>query len=412
MAGRNFLFVPGPTNVPDRVLRSMVVAMEDHRSSKFPELTRALFADLKRVFQSQDGEVFIFPSTGTGAWEAALANTLSPDDHVLAARYGQFSHLWIDMMQRLGLEVQVIDVEWGEGAPEARIGEILGADRAQRIKGVMIVHNETATGVTSDIAAVRRAMDAAQHPALLYVDAVSSLGSLDFRMSEWQVDLAVTGSQKGLMLPAGLGIVCASPRALDAAKSAKCKRVFFDFADMRRTNPDGYFPYTPPLPLLYGLRTSLDILFEEGLEHVFARHRRLAAGVREAVAAWGLATCCRHPRWYSDTVTAVMVPPDVNGAHVIDVAFRRYNLALGAGLSKLAGKLFRIGHLGDLNELMLLGALGGTEMAMADVGIRIELGSGVAAAQDYWRRTDPVPKRRVARSEVVYASHSTGSINT
>ena len=197
MAGRNFLFVPGPTNVPDRVLRSMVVAMEDHRSSKFPELTRALFADLKRVFQSQDGEVFIFPSTGTGAWEAALANTLSPGDHVLAARYGQFSHLWIDMMQRLGLEVQVIDVEWGEGAPEARIGEILGADRAQRIKGVMIVHNETATGVTSDIAAVRRAMDAAQHPALLYVDAVSSLGSLDFRMSEWQVDLAVTGSQKG-----------------------------------------------------------------------------------------------------------------------------------------------------------------------------------------------------------------------
>ena len=411
MAGRNFLFVPGPTNVPDRVMRSMVVAMEDHRSSKFPELTRSLFPDLKRVFRANEGEVFIFPATGTGAWEAALTNTLSPGDRVLAPRFGQFSHLWIDMMQRLGLDVQVLEVEWGEGAPEEKIGEILREDRAHRIKGVMIVHNETATGVTSDIGAVRRAMDSANHPALLYVDAVSSLGSLDFRMSEWKVDLAVTGSQKGLMLPAGLGIVCASPRALEATKAAKCARVFFDFADMRRTNPDGYFPYTPSLPLLYGLRTALDMLFEEGLEQVFARHRRLATGVREAVGGWSLATCCRHPRWYSDTVTAVMVPPEINGAHVIDVAFRRYNLALGAGLSKMAGKLFRIGHLGDLNELMLLGALSGTEMAMADVGIRVELGSGVAAAQEYWRRTDPVPKRRVARSEVVYASHSTGSIN-
>jgi alanine-glyoxylate transaminase/serine-glyoxylate transaminase/serine-pyruvate transaminase len=411
MAGRNFLFVPGPTNVPDRVMRSMVVAMEDHRSSKFPELTRSLFPDLKRVFRANEGEVFIFPATGTGAWEAALTNTLSPGDRVLAPRFGQFSHLWIDMMQRLGLDVQVLEVEWGEGAPEEKIGEILREDRAHRIKGVMVVHNETATGVTSDIGAVRRAMDSANHPALLYVDAVSSLGSLDFRMSEWKVDLAVTGSQKGLMLPAGLGIVCASPRALEATKAAKCARVFFDFADMRRSNPDGYFPYTPSLPLLYGLRTSLDMLFEEGLEQVFARHRRLANGVREAVGGWGLATCCRYPRWYSDTVTAVMVPPEINGAHVIDVAFRRYNLALGAGLSKMAGKLFRIGHLGDLNELMLLGAIAGTEMAMADVGIRIEPGSGVAAAQEYWRRTDPVPKRRVARSEVVYASHSTGSIN-
>jgi alanine-glyoxylate transaminase/serine-glyoxylate transaminase/serine-pyruvate transaminase len=396
MAGRNFLFVPGPTNVPDRVLRSMMVAMEDHRSSRFPELTRALFPDLKRVFQSGDGEVFIFPSTGTGAWEAALANTLSPGDRVLAPRFGQFSHLWIDMMQRLGLDVQVIDVEWGEGAPEERIGEILREDRTHRIKGVMVVHNETATGVTSDIGAVRLAMDRAAHPALLYVDAVSSLGSLDFRMSEWRVDLAVTGSQKGLMLPAGLGIVCASPRALEAAKSAKCARVFFDFADMRRTNVDGYFPYTPALPLLHGLRTALDMLFEEGLEQVFARHHRLASGVRAAVGAWGLATCCRHPRWYSDTVTAIMVPPGANGAQVIDIAFRRYNLALGAGLARVAGKLFRIGHLGDLNELMLLGALAGAEMAMADAGIAIEPGSGVAAAQAYWRASEAATRRRVA----------------
>src|SRR5256885_2796892 len=394
MAGRNFLFVPGPTNVPDRVTRSMLIPMEDHRSSKFPELSRSLFAVLKRVFQSRDGEVFIFPSTGTGAWEAALVNTLSPGDRVLAPRFGQFSHLWIDMMQRLGLDVQVIDVEWGEGAPEQRIGQVLEQDRAHRIKGVMIVHNETATGVTSDIGAVRRAMDAAHHPALLYVDAVSSLGSLDFRMSEWKVDLAVTGSQKGLMMPAGLGIVGASTRALEATKAAKCARVFFDFADMRRANAEGYFPYTPSLPLLYGLRTSLDMLFEEGLAQVFARHHRLASGVREAVAAWGLATCCRHPRWYSDTVTAVMVPPGKNGAHVIDRAFRRYDLALGAGLAKMAGKLFRIGHLGDLNELMLLGAIAGVEMALRDVGIQVTPGAGVAAAAEHYRSTAaPLPPR-------------------
>jgi alanine-glyoxylate transaminase/serine-glyoxylate transaminase/serine-pyruvate transaminase len=412
MAGRHFLFVPGPTNVPDRVMRSMVIAMEDHRSSRFPELTRGLFPDLLKVYGCRNGEVFIYPSTGTGAWEAALTNTLSPGDKVLAPRFGQFSHLWIDMMQRLGLDVEVLDAEWGEGAPEDRIEQALRADAGHKIKGVMVVHNETATGVTSDLAGVRRAMDAARHPALLYVDAVSSLGSIEFRMTDWGVDLAVAGSQKGLMLPAGLGIVCASAKALEAAKSAKCTRVFFDFADMRRANADGYFPYTPSLPLLYGLRESLNLLLEEGLDAVYARHTRLAEGVREAVDAWGLVTCCRDPRWYSNTVTAVMVPQGINGAHVIDVAFRRYNLALGAGLSKVAGKLFRIGHLGDLNELMLLGALGGVEMAMADVGIPVQAGSGVAAAQNHWRKTDPVAKRRVARSEVVYASHSTGSINT
>ena len=411
MAGRNFLFVPGPTNVPDRILRSMVVAMEDHRSSRFPELTRSLFPDLLKVFGSRDGQAFIFPTTGTGAWEAALANTLSPGDRVLAPRFGQFSALWIEMMERLGLEVEVVDCEWGEGAPERRLGEILRADTAHRIRGVMIVHNETATGVTSNIAAVRQQIDAAGHPAMLYVDAVSSLASIELRMSEWGVDLAVAGSQKGLMLPAGLGIVCASPKALAAAKDAKCARAFFSFADMQRTNGDGYFPYTPALPLLYGLRESLNMLLEEGLENVYERHHRLASGVRKAVAAWGLALCCRHQRWHSDTVTAVVVPPEINGAHVVDVAFRRYNLALGAGLSKVAGRVFRIGHLGDLNELMLLGALAGAEMAMADVGADVELGSGVQAAQAYWRQTDPVPKRRVARSEVVYASHSTGSIN-
>ncbi len=389
MAGRNFLFVPGPTNVPDRILRAMMVSMEDHRSPGFPALAHGLFPDLKRLFQCQDGEVFIFPATGTGAWEASLANTLSPGDRVLAPRFGQFSHLWIDMMQRLGLDVEVLDVEWGQGAPEERIAAALAADTGHRIKGVMVVHNETATGVTSDVAAVRRAMDAARHPALLYVDTVSSLGSIDFRFSEWGVDLAVTGSQKGLMMPAGLGIVCAGPRALEAEKSAKLARVFFSFADMRRANVDGYFPYTPSLPLLYGLRESLDMLFEEGLPHVFARHARLAAGVREAVFEWGLLPCSKAPKWHSNTVTAIVVPAEVNAARVIDTAYRRYNLSLGAGLSQLAGKVFRIGHLGDLNELMLLGALAGAEMAMADHGMAIAPGSGVAAAQSYWRRARP-----------------------
>src|SRR5437773_41074 len=313
MPGRNFLFVPGPTNVPERILRAMDRAMEDHRSSAFPTLTAALLRDLKKVFRTTTGQAFIFPATGTGGWEAALVNTLSPGDRVLAPRYGQFSHLWIDLAQRHGLRVDIIDVEWGEGAPAERIEEILTADTQHEIRGVLVVHNETATGVTSDLAAVRAAMDAARHPALLYVDGVSSIGSLEFRMDEWKVDLAITGSQKGLMLPAGLGLVCASPQALAARERAKCPRVFFDF-----------------------------------------------------------------------------------GA-VIDVAFRRHNLALGAGLARLAGKLFRIGHLGDLNELMLLGAIAGAEMAMRDVGIKVTPGAGVAAAAEHYRGTAaPLPPRPAA----------------
>ena len=394
MPGRNFLFVPGPTNVPERILRAMDRAMEDHRSSAFPELSTPLFRDLKKVFRTATGQVFIFPATGTGGWEAALVNTLSPGDRVIAPRYGQFSHLWIDLAQRHGIRVDILDVEWGEGAPADRIGENLSQDKGHDIKGVLIVHNETATGVTSDMGAVRTAMDAARHPALLYVDGVSSIGSIDFRMDEWKVDLAITGSQKGLMLPAGLGIVCASPKALAAQESARCPRVFFDFGDMLRANPSGYFPYTPSLPMLYGLRESLAIMFEEGLDNIFARHHRLAEGVRAAVRAWGLKLCARAPKWHSDTVSAIMVPEGFNGADVIDVAFRRYNLALGAGLARMAGKLFRIGHLGDLNELMLLGAIAGAEMAMRDVGIPVTLGSGVAAAAEYYRGTAaPLPAK-------------------
>jgi alanine-glyoxylate transaminase/serine-glyoxylate transaminase/serine-pyruvate transaminase len=394
MPGRNFLFVPGPTNVPERILRAMDRAMEDHRSSAFPDLATGLFRDLKQVFQTTTGQPFLFPATGTGGWEAALVNTLSPGDRLLAPRYGQFSHLWIDLAQRHGMRVDIIDVEWGEGAPVDRIEAILSQDRQHEIKGVLIVHNETATGVTSDLGAVRRAIDAARHPALLYVDGVSSIGSIDFRMDEWQVDLAVTGSQKGLMLPAGLGIVCASPKALAAREQARCPRVFFDFGDMIRANATGYFPYTPSIPMLYGLRESLAIILEEGLEAIFARHARLAEGVRAAVRAWGLKLCAKAPKSYSNTVSAVMVPEGKSAADVIDVAFRRYNLALGAGLARLAGKLFRIGHLGDLNELMLLGAIAGAEMAMRDVGIQVTPGSGVAAAAEYYRSTAaPLPPR-------------------
>jgi alanine-glyoxylate transaminase/serine-glyoxylate transaminase/serine-pyruvate transaminase len=393
MAGRNFLFVPGPTNVPDRVLRAMVVAMEDHRSPIFPELTRACLGALKPVFKTVSGSPMVFPSSGTGCWEAALTNCLSPGDKVLIARFGQFSHLWADMCTRLGFEVELLETPWGEGAPVDRYLASLTADKQHKIKAVLVCQNETATGVTSDVAALRRAMDSVKHPALLFVDSVSALASIDFRMDEWGVDVCVSGSQKGLMLPAGLGVTCVSQKALQAAKSATSRRCYFDYGDMVNSNATGYFPYTPSIPMLYGLRESLAMLAEEGLENVFHRHSYLAGGVRAAVLeGWKLRLCAAAPKWHSDTVSAVMLPEDINGADVIARAFKRYNLALGAGLSKVAGKLFRIGHLGDLNELMLLGAIAGAEMAMLDVGVKIEPGSGVAAAQTYWREHSPAVK--------------------
>jgi alanine-glyoxylate transaminase/serine-glyoxylate transaminase/serine-pyruvate transaminase len=395
-AGRNFLFVPGPTNVPDRVLRAMHVAMQDHRASDFPQFTLPLYERLKKVLKTREGQVVIFPSSGTGAWEAALTNTLAPGDKVLLARFGQFSHLWGELAKRHGLDVVVQDEEWGTGANPERIEEALRADKTHAIKGVLIVHNETATGVTSDIAAVRRALDAARHPAMLYVDGVSSIASIDFRFDEWGVDLAITGSQKGLMLPAGLGIVCASKKALAAMSDENCKRGYFILADQIKANATGYFPYTPAVTLLHGLREALDIIDEEGLENVFARHRHLAGGTRAAIKAWGLKLCAKEPKWQSDTVSAIMVPPGFNGADVIDRAYKGYNLALGAGLSQMAGKLFRIGHLGDLNELMLLGAIAGAEMAMRDVGIDVAYGSGVAAAQAHFRGEAKAEIKQVA----------------
>lgn len=396
MAGRNFLFVPGPTNSPDRILRAMHVPMEDHRSSSFPALALTVLRDLKKIFKTEHGHAFLFPGTGTGGWEAALVNTLSPGDKVLTFRYGQFSHLWIDMMTRLGLDVTAIDIEWGEGAPPAMIEELLTKDTAHAYKAVCVVHNETATGVTSDIGAVRKAIDAAKHPALLMVDSVSGLASIDFRFDEWQVDCLVSGSQKGLMLPAGAGVVGVSAKAIEASKTAKLPRCYWSFDDMLKANATGYFPYTPSIPMLYGTKEACAMLLEEGLENVFARHHRLAEGCRRAVKTWGLELCAKAPQWYSNTVSAIMVPPGFNGADVIDVAYRRYNFALGAGLNKMAGKLFRIGHLGDLNEITLLAGIAGAEMAMHDVGIKVKLGSGVAAAQEYWLSTaTPLPPKAV-----------------
>jgi alanine-glyoxylate transaminase / serine-glyoxylate transaminase / serine-pyruvate transaminase len=396
MAGRNFLFVPGPTNVPDRIQRSMLVSMEDHRSATFPELALACLNGLKSVFKTTTATPIIYPSSGTGCWEAALTNCLNTGDKVLVARFGQFGHLWANMAERLGYRVEILETPWGDGAPIDRYHAALAADREHKIKAVLFCQNETATGVTSDVAAMRKAIDSASHPALLFVDSVSALASIDFRMDEWGVDVCVGGSQKGLMLPAGLGITCVSAKALAAATTATSKRCYFDYADMAKTSATGYFPYTPSIPMLYGLREALAMLAEEGLENVFHRHHYLAGGVRAAVLqGWKLKLCATAPQWYSDTVSAIMVPDGINGAELIAHAFKRYNLSLGAGLSKVAGKLFRIGHLGDMNELMLLGAIAGAEMTMQDVGIKVEAGSGIAAAQTYWRTHSPIVAAKV-----------------
>jgi alanine-glyoxylate transaminase/serine-glyoxylate transaminase/serine-pyruvate transaminase len=381
MPGRKFLAIPGPTNVPERVRQAMAIPMEDQRSPDLPAFTLPLFEDLKRVFKTRDGSVLIFPASGTGGWEAAIANTLSPGDRVLAVRFGVFSGLWIEMCRRYGLEVDIIDCEWGTGIPVETVAARLADDRAHAIKAVLACHNETATGVTSDIAGVRAALDAARHPALLFVDGVSSIASIDFRMDEWGVDVAVSGSQKGFMLPTGLAIVAVSPKALDATKTASLPRGFFDFGPMLKANRDGYFPYTPPLTLIRGLRASVDLLLEEGLENVFRRHRHLADAVRAAVAAWNLRLCAKKPEFHSDTVSAIVVPEGADAAAIVRLAYERYDLSLGVGLAQLAGKVFRIGHLGDLNALMVLASIAGAEMAMRDAGIGIDAGSGVAAAQ-------------------------------
>jgi alanine-glyoxylate transaminase / serine-glyoxylate transaminase / serine-pyruvate transaminase len=382
--GITHLFIPGPTNVPDAVRRAMNVPMQDHRAPDFPELVLPLFDGMRKVLALESGRVFLYPASGTGMWEAAITNTLNPGDRVLMSRFGQFSHLWVEMARRLGLDVICVDVEWGAGVPLADYQRHLTEDRS--VKAVFATHNETSTGVTSDIAAVRSAMDAADSDALLFVDGVSSIASIDFQQEAWGVDLAVTGSQKGLMMPPGLGILGVSDKAVDAAASATMARSYFSFADQIKTNDSGYFPYTPPIPLLHGLGAALDLLFAEGLPNVFARHHRLAEGVRRGIDALGLSLCAVSPELYSDTVSTITLPEDVDGAEVCRLAYQRYRASFGGGLNKLAGKVFRIGHLGDLNEVSCLAALAAAEMSLADAGAKIEPGAGVAAAQTYYRR--------------------------
>jgi alanine-glyoxylate transaminase/serine-glyoxylate transaminase/serine-pyruvate transaminase len=342
---------------------------------------------VKEVLKTREGEVVLFPATGTAGWEAAISNTLSPGDKILACRHGMFSHRWIDMCRRHGLEVQQLNAPWGAGAPAPPLQAAHQPDRNHEIKAVHETQNHTATGVTSDVAAIRKAMDAARHPALLLVDGVSSIASMDFRMDEWGVDVAVTGSQKGFMLPAGLAIVGVSPKALKAMETAKLPRTFLDFRDMLTTNPKGGYPYTPAVQLLFGLGESLKMLQEEGLDNVFARHHRLAEGIRRAIGAWGMKPCAQSPDLYSETVTAVVVPEGFDGTKVVTHAADKYGVAFGIGLGEVAGKVFRIGHLGSLTDVMALSGLACAEMVMADLDFPIKLGSGVAAAQDYYRGT-------------------------
>ena len=382
--GINHLYVPGPTNVPEAVRQSMNVPMQDMRAPDYGDLTLELFTGIKKVLRTDKGNVMFFPGSGTGAWEAAITNTLNPGDKVLMARYGHFSTLWVEMAQRLDLDVEVIDIAWGAGVPVSEISRRLGRDADDEIKAVFVTHNETATGVTSDIASVRRALDENFHDALLFVDGVSSIGSLDFQMDEWEVDLVVAGSQKGLMLPAGLGILGVSEKALEAAKSSNMRRAYFDFDDMLQMKKNGYWPYTPPTQLFHGLRTSLNIIEAEGLENVIARHKRLAEGIRHAISAWGLELVAEHKSLYSDTVSAIRVPNYVDARDVLRIAYEDFNTSFGSGLGPLNGKVFRIGHLGDLNEGMCLTALTIAEMSLVRAGASIKLGAGVGAAQEWF----------------------------
>ncbi|MEM7289424.1 MAG: aminotransferase class V-fold PLP-dependent enzyme [Pseudomonadota bacterium] len=379
--GKTGLFIPGPTNIPENVRQAMNVPMQDMRAPDFGELTLPLFADLKKIFRTETAEVFMFPGSGTAGWESCIGNLFSSGDRVLMSSFGQFSMLWVDMAERFGLDVVHCEVEWGLGVPLTRYREILEADKEHKIRGVFACHNETATGVTSNIGAIRDILDDIGHPALLCVDGVSSVAAIDFRMDDWGVDVVVSGSQKGFMLPTGLAIVAVSQKALDMRSTASLPRTFLSYDDMMKTNVTGHFPYTPATQLFHGLRASLDFIFEEGLDNVIARHNRLALAVRAGVHAWGLNLCAMDPELYSDTVSAIVVPEGFDSGDVLKTAYYKYNMSLGAGLSKVAGRVFRIGHLGDLNEIMVLQALAGSEMAMRDCGINIQLGSGVAAAQ-------------------------------
>lgn len=400
-SGRHFLQIPGPTNVPDRVLRAVDHPTIDHRGPEFQALAKKVLADIRAIFQTRN-PVVIYPASGTGAWEAALVNTLSPGDAVLMYETGHFASLWKKMAEKLGLAPIFLGGfehgSWRRGADAAAIEARLVEDREHRIKAVCVVHNETSTGATSDIAAVRRALDRAHHPALLLVDTISSLGSIDYRHDEWGVDVTVGGSQKGLMLPPGLSFNAVSDKALAAAKSARLPKSFWSWEEMLAANDNGFFPYTPSTNLLYGLAEAIDMLLEEGLDNVFARHARHAEATRRAVRGWGLEILCANPAEYSNTLTAVVMPQDAHGKHHDADAFRRvvlenFNMSLGQGLSRLSGWVFRIGHLGDFNDLTLAGTLAGVEMGLALAGVPHRAG-GVQAALDYLGETAPAAARR------------------
>jgi len=380
-SGRQFLQIPGPSNVPDRVLRAIDQPTIDHRGPLFQEMTFRIFPGLKKVFNCE-GPVIIFPSSGSGSWEAALVNTLSPGDGIVMVETGQFAVLWRDIALKMGLHVDFIPGDWRHGVDAESIEAKLVADKAHSIKAVAVVHNETSTGVTSDIAAVRKAMDSARHPALLLVDVISSLGSTDYQHDEWGVDVTVGGSQKGLMLPPGLGFNAVSDKALEAAGTAGLPRSYWDWSAILESNRTGFFPYTPATNLLYGLEEALAMLLEEGLENVFARHARLAETTRRAVAAWGLENLSLNPHEHSNILTAVLLPEGHDADALRDVILERFDMPLGTGLGKVKGKVFRIGHLGWFNELMLAGTLCGVEMGLALAGVPHKPG-GAQAALDY-----------------------------
>ncbi|WP_264212244.1 pyridoxal-phosphate-dependent aminotransferase family protein [Leisingera thetidis] len=377
--GRHFLQIPGPTNVPDDVLRAMDHPTMDHRSPEFGELGLRALSGLRTVFKTR-GDVIIYPASGTGAWEAALANTLAPGDTVLMCETGQFASLWLRLAQRLGLEPQMIATDWRSGADTAAIAEALQADKEHAIKAVCVVHNETSTGCTSDVQAVRQALDAAGHPALLMADVISSLGSIDYRHDEWGVDVTVGGSQKGLMLPPGLSFNAVSTKAKAAAEGAM-RHAYWNWEEMLKANSTGFFPYTPATNLLYGLVAAVDRLHAEGLDNVFARHQRHAEATRRAVRAWGLEVLCRTPEHYSGALTAVRMPDGHSADAFRKVVHQQLNMSLGNGLGRLADRVFRIGHLGDFNDLMLAGTLGGVEMGLRLAGVPHQSG-GVQAALD------------------------------
>ena len=391
-SGRHFLQIPGPTNVPDRVLRAIDRPTIDHRGPEFGELGTRVLEGMRAIFRTREA-VVIFPASGTGAWEAALVNTLSPGDHVLMYETGHFATLWHKMATRLGLVAELIPGDWRHGADADAIGARLADDREHRIKAVCVVHNETSTGATTRIPLVRKAIDGAGHPALLMVDTISSLGSIDYRVDEWGVDVTVAGSQKGLMLPPGLSFNSISAKALAASRKAQLPRSYWAWDDMLASNRTGYFPYTPATNLLYGLDEAIRMLQEEGLDNVFARHARHAEATRRAVRAWGLEILCAEPAEYSNSLTAVVMPEGHDSDQLRKVILERFDMSLGAGLTKLKGRVFRIGHLGDFNDLTLMGTLCGVEMGFAVAGIPYRAG-GVQSALDYLaaRRPASVPE--------------------